>query len=88
MAFKTGFALGTDLVAFPALILIANLTHGERALITCHEDLLVLIEPHIIPAYLADLAVQLPHWSLLYGQKERKLTFQLPNPLQTQFYQL
>jgi hypothetical protein len=76
VAFKTGFALGADLVAFPTLILVANLTHRKCALITCYKELLVLIEPHIIPAYLANLAVHLSQRSLFYDEKERNLIFQ------------
>jgi hypothetical protein len=70
VAFKAGFALGADLVTFPPLILIASLTHGKCALITCHKELLVLIEPHIIPTYLANLAVHLSQWSLFMMKKK------------------
>jgi hypothetical protein len=72
VAFKTGFALGADLTALPSLVLIASLTHGEGTLVTCHEELLVLIEAHIVPTDLADLAIHMLNWSRLYNEKERR----------------
>lgn len=58
-ALESGLALGADLVALSALILVASPADREGALVAGHEELAVGRETYIVPTNLTDLAAQL-----------------------------
>lgn len=72
MAFEASFALGADLTALAALVLVAGLTHGEGALVTGDEELLVVVEANIVAADLADLGTHALQGSRLHDWKGEK----------------
>lgn len=74
-AFETlvsGFALRAVLGAFSALVLIARPANWEPALIARHKQISIHRQPHIVPAYLTHLPIQVPQWFVLQASNIRK----------------